>query len=148
MANGLPDLGPGALERIEQDIAASGMSQWLNISATAEGGALTYRLGFAEGHIGNPVIRALHGGVISSFLESCARLELIARLSPAVRLRTTSVHTSYFRSSKAQDMLARISLQRVGRRFAFLEATGWQGEEDTVVARSAIGIRVIRTEDD
>ncbi|GGD04803.1 PaaI family thioesterase [Aquisalinus flavus] len=145
MANSVPDLTPDALERIEKDIAGSGMSRWLNISATAENDGLSYRLGFAEGHIGNPVIRALHGGVISSFLESCARLELIARLSPGVHLRTTSVHTSYFRSSKAQDMLARISLQRVGRRFAFVEATGWQGEEDNVVARSAIGIRVIRS---
>ncbi|NHK27422.1 PaaI family thioesterase [Parvularcula flava] len=148
MANGVPELSPDALERIQNDIASSGMSQWLNISARTEGDALTYRLGFAEGHIGNPIIRALHGGVISSFLESCARLELIARLSPSVRLRTTSVHTSYFRSSKAEDMLARISLQRVGRRFAFIEATGWQGEEDNIVARSAIGIRVMRTDED
>ena len=148
MANGIPDLAPDATERIEKDIAGSGMSQWLNISATAEHDTLTFRLGFAEGHIGNPIIRALHGGVISSFLESCARLELIARLSPSVQLRTTSVHTSYFRSSKAEDMLARICLQRVGRRFAFVEATGWQGEEGNVVARSAIGIRVIRTQED
>jgi len=148
MANGVPGLSPDALGRIEKDIASSGMSQWLNISATAQDDALTYRLGFAEGHIGNPIIRALHGGVISSFLESCARLELIARLSASVRLRTTSVHTSYFRSSKAEDMLARINLQRVGRRFAFIEATGWQGEEGNVVARSAIGIRVMRTEED
>lgn len=141
------DLTDDALDRLHADIEQSGMSRWLNLTVRQDGEALSYRLGFAEDHIGNPVIRALHGGVISTFLESCARLELIARLPATVRLRTTSVHTSYFRSSRAEDMLARVTLQRAGRRFAFLEATGWQGDEDNVVSRAAIGIRIMRESD-
>lgn len=140
----VPALTDDALARISAATAESGMSRWLNLEADIEDDALLFRLGFAEDHIGNPVIRALHGGVISSFLESCARLELLARLPAQVSLRTTSVHTSYFRSSRAEDMLASVTVQRLGRRFAFLEATGWQGQPDNVVARSAIGIRVMR----
>ena len=144
----IPALTDSSLDRVTAEIAASGMAQWLNISVARDGDDLTYRLGFAEDHIGNPVIRALHGGVISSFLESCARLELLARLPDGTAVRTTSVHTSYLRSSRAEDMLADIQVHRIGRRFAFLEATGWQGEAGNVVARAAIGIRVLRDEAD
>lgn len=141
-----PPLDEHALARIEAEIAGSGMSRWLHLSAARDGDGITYRLGFTEEHIGNPVLRALHGGVVSAFLESCARLELMARLPDTARLRVTSVHTSYLRSSKAQDMFARIDVQRAGRRFGFLEATGWQDGADNPVARAAIGIRIVRAD--
>lgn len=132
------------IERLTARIATSPMQQWLGMSVAKEEDTLTYKLSFAEDHIGNPIIRALHGGVISSFLESCAWLDLYGRVEDGTGLRTTSVHTSYFRSSTATDMFAEVSVKRLGRRFAFAEITGWQGEPDNVVARTATGIRVMR----
>ena len=69
-----------AAARITERIATSPMHQWLGMSVAEAEGALTYKLTFAEDHIGNPIIRALHGGVISSFLESCAWLDLYGRV--------------------------------------------------------------------
>lgn len=146
MATTIAPYTADAVTRLTKRIDASRMAKWLQMSVTENDDALHYKLTFAEAHIGNPVIRTLHGGVVSSFLETCAYLDLHARLDDSTRLRTTSVHTSYFRSSKAVDMYADVTVQRLGRRFAFVEVTGWQEEPENIVSRSAIGIRVIREE--
>ena len=40
-------------------------------------GQIRYRLPFQEKHIGNPMIRAIHGGVIAGFMECAASLAVI-----------------------------------------------------------------------
>ena len=137
-------LRPDALTCVQSRIDGSAMFQWLGIKAEIEENALLYRLTFREDHIGNPILRALHGGVISSLLESCAQLEITAREADSVRLQPVSVHTSYFTSSLPEDMMVRATVRRLGRRFAFLECDGWQKDETSPVARSAIGLRVLR----
>ena len=121
--------------------AASPMLSWLDLSASFEGGGHLYRLSFHERHIGNPLIRALHGGVISAFLESCATLEVATRSD--LEVRTISTHINFLRGAVDRDMLARVQVARVGRRIAFLEATGWQTSEDEPVARTAVALRVL-----
>ena len=136
-----------AAERIRQKIAGSAMYQWLNLDFSQQEDHFLYHLGFQEAHIGNPVIRAIHGGVVSAFMDSAAWLETFARLDDRTVLKTTSIHTSYLRSSKAADMTARVRIHRLGRRFGFLEATSWQQDETSPVAVSEIGIRIIRPDE-
>lgn len=118
------------------------MAQWLGLSVEKTGDSALYRLSFDEKHIGNPAIRALHGGVIAAFLEVCAQIELAAGLAPDATLKTVNVDIDYLASSKAQDMLARASVLRLGRRIAFVEATGWQEDETRPVAKARCRIRI------
>jgi uncharacterized protein (TIGR00369 family) len=131
-----------SLEIIERATERSPMTRWLSLKASIEEGQLLYRLAFRERHIGNPIIRAIHGGVISAFLETAASLEIKSRTEDVLRLRTISVHTNYLRGAVDKDMLARVKVARLGRRIAFLEATGWQTTEDEPVARAAVALRV------
>lgn len=117
------------------------IARWFGLGARIEDGAHRYRLTFDEPHIGNPVIRALHGGVISAFLEYCAKLEVLSRSEGDVKVRSISVHTSYLRGSRDQDLDVLIKVERVGRRIAFLEARGWQGDRDQPVATADIALR-------
>ena len=50
--------------------------QFLNITFERHGDELTSVLNFEESHIGNPALPAIHGGVIASFLETTALVEL------------------------------------------------------------------------
>jgi uncharacterized protein (TIGR00369 family) len=119
------------------------MGAWLGTQISLGDGEHLYRLRFNEAHIGNPVIRALHGGVISSFLQYAATLEVLSRHPEGAKARAISVHTSYLRGSHDQDMEVAVSVQRVGRRVAFVEARGWQGDRDRAVASAQIALRML-----
>ncbi len=140
-------LPENVLNKLQPRIDRSAMFSWLNLSVSEEEKKLVYHLGFSEAHIGNPVIRAIHGGVVSTFLEAAAYLETYACLQEEVSLQTTSVHTSFLRSTKAGDMHAAVNIHRLGRRFAFLEATCWQEDRAKETAFAEIGIRIMRPDE-
>ncbi|MGV6801770.1 MAG: PaaI family thioesterase [bacterium] len=133
------------ITRIENRINSSAMAKWMNMSVSrTQDNQLLYRLGFDEAHIGNPIIRALHGGVVSSFMETAAMLEEYAKLSNNEDISVVSTHTNYLRSSKPMDMLATVSMAREGRRICFAEVNAWQESEEKPVARAAVCLRTFR----
>ena len=142
MRPGLRGADAAALAVVRERIEASAMARWLQLGAGIEADALRYTLTFGEQHIGNPVIRAMHGGVVASLLETAATLEVAARTEPAVRVRTISCHVNYLRGAVDKDMTASVTVARLGRRIAFCEATGWQTTPDEPVARAAVALRV------
>jgi uncharacterized protein (TIGR00369 family) len=108
------------------------IAAWLGFSATQDSDGRLYRLAFNETHIGNPAIRALHGGVIAAFLELAMQTDL--RATGSAPTGTVNVAIDYISSSRAEDMTARVKVIRVGRRLAFLEAEGRQGGGTRLVA--------------
>ena len=137
-------LTPGAetVAKIQQLSKDSPMANWFGLKVEAKDDQHLYHLTFAEPHIGNPIIRALHGGVISAFLQHAATLEVLSRTQHSLRARSISTHTSYLRGSRDQDFTVAVQIQRIGRRIAFLEAQGWQGDRDATVASAAIALRL------
>lgn len=121
-----------AERRVAEFAARSPIARWLGFSATEDGEGFLYRLTFNETHIGNPAIRALHGGVIAAFLEVAMQAEIVARggESPA----TVNIAIDYVASSRPEDMTARVRLVREGRRLVFLEAEGRQENGARLVA--------------
>ncbi len=111
--------------------AASPIAAWLGFTVAESEGRRVYRLAFNETHIGNPAIRALHGGVIATFLELAMQSELRAMGSAA---ETVNVAVDYLSSSRAEDMTATVRIARIGRRLAFLEAEGRQSDGTRLVA--------------
>ncbi|MEE2691953.1 MAG: PaaI family thioesterase [Pseudomonadota bacterium] len=132
---------PFDLSRIAA-LAASPMGQWLGFTAVLDGDGAVYRLSFSEEHIGNPMIRALHGGVIAAFLETAMRADLTARLETTAAVSVVNMAIDYLASSRAEDMQGRVRLLRLGRRVAFLEATGWQQAENAPVAVGRACLRI------
>lgn len=119
------------LLRINEFASRAPLATWLGFQASGEDD-IAFRLTFNETHIGNPAIRALHGGVIAAFLELSMQADLFARASAAVS--TANVSIDYLSSSRPEDMTGRVKLLRQGRRIAFMEASGWQADETRLVA--------------
>lgn len=142
MRRDLLDVSEETLARAKALVEGSAMGAWFGTEVSIEDGEQRYRLTFDEPHIGNPVIRALHGGVISAFLQYAATLEVLSRSPEPVKARSISVHTSYLRGSRDMDLDVAVSVQRVGRRIAFVEARGWQGDRDREVASAQIALRM------
>ncbi len=55
-------------------LLSSPIARWLQAELTPRENV--YRMRFAERHIGNPFVRALHGGVVGSMMEFSALLEM------------------------------------------------------------------------
>ncbi|HSO48598.1 MAG TPA: PaaI family thioesterase [Rhizobiaceae bacterium] len=120
-------------------LLASPVALWLQATTTDR--ANVYRLGFVERHIGNPFVRALHGGVVGSMAELSALLEL-ARLSPGVEAEVVSSSIDYMRVTKDIDLFARVDVVRLARRLAFLDVWCWQDDENAPVARASCTVRL------
>lgn len=127
-------------EKMRAFAATAPIAGWLRLGIESAGDDLRFRLGFSEAHIGNPAIRALHGGVIASFLEFAMQAELFARTGHPVS--TISLSIDYLSSSRPEDMTARVKVLREGRRIAFLDASGWQGDETRLVAAARCTLRL------
>ena len=98
------------------------------------GDEMTAVLPFAQHLIGNPVLPALHGGVIGAFMEMTA----IARMTlaqPDRRIpKTIDITIEYLRPGRPMDTYARADLRKVGRRVANIHVEAWQDRRDQPIA--------------
>lgn len=108
-----------------------------------------FRMPFKPTLIGNPVLPALHGGVVAGFAESAALLHLIFSNAPDADPHVTQAHEGstprgvdfaidYLRSAKPIDTFARCTTIRQGSRVALVHVTVWQDDpsKPIVSARS------------
>ena len=107
---------------------------FLGLRAEVVGGELLGVMPFAEPLIGNPVIPALHGGVLGAFMELTATAELARRGDGGVLPRTIGVTVEYLRSGRARDTFARAEVKRLGRRIANVAVEAWQDDRAKPVA--------------
>jgi uncharacterized protein (TIGR00369 family) len=81
--------------------------------------------------IGNPILPALHGGVVASFLELAA----LARLgAEGRRARTIDITVDYLRPARPVTFYAEARILKLGRRAANLAVEAWQEDRDSPVA--------------
>lgn len=120
--------------------------RWLGIRFDRRGDELTAVLPFADRLIGNPLLPALHGGVIAAFLETAAIVQLIRQAGLAAvpegesapRLpKTIDFTVDYLRSGLARDAYARARVVRLGRRYASVRVEAWQDQRERPFAEAA-----------
>ncbi|HLI67510.1 MAG TPA: PaaI family thioesterase [Caulobacteraceae bacterium] len=88
-------------------------------------------LPFAGRLIGNPILPALHGGVVASFLELAALAKLDAE---GRRARTIDITVDYLRSARPVATYAEARILKLGRRVANLAVEAWQEDRASPVA--------------
>lgn len=111
---------------------------YLGIEAQVEGDDILFVLPPDEKLIGNPGIRAIHGGVIGAFMEQAAAFHLIARMENPVLPKIIDFSLDYLRANYDQHTYARCNVTRQGRSVANVHITAWQDEEQkpTATARA------------
>jgi len=113
--------------------------QFLGIRFDRRGDELTGVLPYAESHIGNPMLPALHGGVTAAFLEVTAIIELSWAMmwedmekgdavdtQPRSLPKTIDFTVDYLRTGLPRDAYARAKVNRSGRRYASVHVEAWQ----------------------
>ena len=124
----------GAFQSLEAFLKRVPYAGFLGMQVELAGDELTAVLPFAQHLVGNPMIPALHGGVIGAFLEMTA-LAQIALVHPARQVpKTIDVNIDYLRPARAQATYARAAVRKLGRRVANVQVEAWQESRAQPVA--------------
>lgn len=76
--------------------------------------------------IGNPVLPAMHGGVIGAFLESAALVHLLVTQDVTQLPKIINITVEYLRSAAPVETYARAIITKPGRRVANMRVEAWQ----------------------
>jgi acyl-coenzyme A thioesterase PaaI-like protein len=111
---------------------------YLNIhqQAQIEAGPV-FRLPFKPELIGNPVLPAIHGGVLAGLGETAIILHLVAT-NPGLQgvPRSVDFDIAYLRSAKPVDTFVQGTTVRQGNRVALVQVTMWQDDPQRPVAQA------------
>ena len=108
--------------------------RFLGMRVELAGDEMTTVLPFADHLVGNPMIPALHGGVIGAFMEMTALAQL-SIAEPAKRVpKTIDITIEYLRPARPVETYARATLRKVGRRVANVQVEAWQESRARPVA--------------
>ena len=119
--------------KLDAFLAAWPYARFLGMQG-AEGEAVTAVLPFSAHLVGNPLIPALHGGVVGGFLELTALAELAASAPDGHAPRTVDITIDYLRPARATTTYARADVIKRGRRVVNVQVTAWQENPATPVA--------------
>jgi uncharacterized protein (TIGR00369 family) len=123
-----------AQERLAAALARIPYAQFLGVRAELKGDELTLVLPFADHLIGNPLLPAMHGGVVGALMELTALTQLAIASKSEVFPKTIDISVDYLRSGKPVDTYARARVVKVGRRIANVQAEAWQAERENAIA--------------
>jgi uncharacterized protein (TIGR00369 family) len=84
--------------------------------------------------IGNPLLPAIHGGVVGALLEAAGITQLIWQSETARVPKTINITVDYLRSARPVDTFAQASVTREGRRVANVRVEAWQEDRGKPVA--------------
>lgn len=107
---------------------------FLGVRAELKGDELTLILPYSEHLVGNPLLPALHGGVVGALMELTAITQLAIASKSEKFAKTIDIGVDYLRSGKPTDTYARARVIKIGRRIANVQAEAWQNERSEPIA--------------
>lgn len=100
------------------------------------------KLPYAEHLIGNPLIPALHGGVIAALIDTTGGAAAMTCLgSLEDRLATIDMRVDYLLPGRPQDLFAEAKVIRNGNRLVVTRISAWQvidGEQAQIADATAV----------
>ena len=106
----------------------------IGLQCLALGNELIFELPSRQSNMGNPLLPALHGGVIGGFMESAAQLFVLLTQDTAALPKTVDFTIDYLRPGRMQSTFALCNLVRRGRKIANVSVTAWQHEHRQPIA--------------
>lgn len=121
-------------ERLTTALARIPYANFLGVRAELKGDELTLILPYSEHLVGNPLLPALHGGVVGALMELTAITQLAIASKSDKFAKTIDIGVDFLRSGKPVDTYARARVVKIGRRIANVQAEAWQNERSQPIA--------------
>lgn len=106
----------------------------IRVESGDSNGSLCFHLPFRPEIIGNPMLPALHGGVVGALLETAGTIQVIVSERQPRLPKLIDFSVDYLRSARAQDCWAVCNVVRMGARVAAISVRCWQGDEARPIA--------------
>ncbi|MEN4828687.1 PaaI family thioesterase [Pseudomonas sp. P39-UII1] len=114
----------------------------IGIECERQGDDLLFRLPANADNIGNPLLPAVHGGVIAGFMELSAALYLLIYSESASIPKIIDFSIDYLRAGHFRDTYAQCQLWRQGRRVTNVAITAWQGDRQAPIATARAHFKI------
>jgi len=98
----------------------------LGMGCDTFGDEVVFRLPRNEDNLGNPILPAIHGGVIGGFLEMAAMISLMMSQETPRLPRIVDFSLDYLRAGLDRDTFCECHLTRQGNRVANVIVNAWQ----------------------
>ena len=114
----------------------------IGVECSRLGDELLFRLPANKDNIGNPLLPAIHGGVIAGFMELAAALHVMIFTGTGEVPKIIDFSIDYLRAGHVRDTYARCQLWRQGRRVTNVAITAWQGVEAEPIATARAHFKI------
>ena len=94
----------------------------------------TFVLRRKDSNLGNPVFKAIHGGVIGGFMQLSAGMHLVFSSSSSQLPKVIDFSLDYLRAAMDQDTYTKCTITRKGSRVANVDIVAWQTSENEPIA--------------
>ena len=121
-------------QKLTDALARVPYANFLGVRAELKGDELTLILPFADHLIGNPLLPALHGGVVGALMELTALTQLAIASKTDKFPKTIDIGIDYLRSGRPVDTYARARVVKIGRRIANVQCEAWQTDRASPIA--------------
>lgn len=121
----------GDFSRLVQSIPYAG---FIGLECSQFGDDLIFRLPAKDQNLGNPVLPAIHGGVIGGFMELSAAIYLMLAQESTRMPRIVNFSLDYLRAGLDRETYAECQLTRQGNRVANVMITAWQKSRSTPIS--------------
>lgn len=109
-------------------------AKFIGLQCERFGDDLIFRLPRKESNIGNPILPAIHGGVIGGFMELSAAIYLMMSQEVLRMPRIVDFSLDYLRAGLDRETYAECRLTRQGNRVANVMITAWQKSRNQPIA--------------
>ncbi len=117
----------------------------IGIECSRLGDELLFRLPANKDNIGNPLLPAIHGGVIAGFMELAAALHLLIFTGAPGVPKIIDFSLDYLRAGQFRDTYAKCQVCRQGRRVANVAITAWQSTQAEPIATARAHFKIEET---
>jgi acyl-coenzyme A thioesterase PaaI-like protein len=127
-----------AFAKLRRAILSLPYVQTLGFDVACEDDVLRGHLPFAEHLIGNPLVPALHGGVIAALLHFTAAAQLMLELQSEKLPQIFTCTIEYLASPDLQDSYATATIISQTRRFANARVSAFQPHSGKTIATATM----------
>ncbi|MCH8498960.1 MAG: PaaI family thioesterase [Marinobacter sp.] len=109
-------------------------AQFIGLTCDRFGDDLIFRLPRKEQNLGNPILPAIHGGVIGGFMELSAAIYLMMSQDNLRMPKIVDFSLDYLRAGLDRETFAECRLTRQGNRVANVMISAWQKSRSQPIA--------------
>lgn len=109
-------------------------AQFIGLKFQRLGQDILFHLPANPNNIGNPILPAIHGGVIGGFMELSASLQLVMTMDSFALPKMIDFSLDYLRAGRLKDTYAECQVWRQGTRVANVAITAWQSKRESPIA--------------